>query len=109
MGDHRAVSYDFRVHRYGFPGGGSIPESAVVGRAFIKIWPVSQLGLLHVPSTFPQSQLTTSAPGSPRGWRPAAGRTPAARPQPVSPVPSSALGFAGAVPLTLLQRTARRR
>src|ERR1700744_3277570 len=44
MGDHRDVSYDSRGHRYGFPGGGSIPESAVVGRAFIKIWPVSQIG-----------------------------------------------------------------
>ena len=42
MGDHRDVSWDSRGHRYGFPGGGSIPESAVVGRAFIVIWPFSQ-------------------------------------------------------------------
>ena len=57
MGDHRDVSYDSRGHEFGFPGGGAIPESAVVGRAFIKIWPVSQFGLLSVPATFSQPKL----------------------------------------------------
>src|ERR1700743_3302134 len=41
MGDHRDVSYDSRGHRYGFPGGGAIPQSHVGGRVFIKIWPGS--------------------------------------------------------------------
>jgi signal peptidase I len=109
MGDHRDVSYDSRGHRYGFPGGGSIPKSAVVGRAFIKIWPVSQIGFLSVPSTFQQSQLTKSAAGSPGGSSSSAGLTSAATAEPLSPVTSYALGFAGAVPLTLVQRTARRR
>src|ERR1700744_1175736 len=44
MGDHRDVSYDSRGHRYGFPRGGASPERALGGRAFIKIWPVSQIG-----------------------------------------------------------------
>jgi signal peptidase I len=112
MGDHRDVSYDSRGHRYGFPGGGSIPESAVVGRAFIKIWPVSQLGFLNVPSTFNQPKLSASAAGSGSGTGSASGAqaslTSGGALQPASPVTSYALGFAGAVPLTLLQRKARR-
>src|ERR1700749_155500 len=70
MGDHRDVSYDSRGHQYGFPGGGSIPESAVVGRAFIRIWPLSQWGLLSVPATFNQPALTkttSAAPAPPAG------------------------------------------
>ena len=41
MGDHRPVSYDSRGHM-GDPGGGTIPESAVLGRAFVIIWPPSR-------------------------------------------------------------------
>ncbi len=63
MGDHRDVSWDSRGHRYGYPGGGSIPESAVVGRAFIVIWPLSQWAVLPIPSTFQQPALTASAGG----------------------------------------------
>jgi signal peptidase I len=107
MGDHRDVSYDSRGHRYGFPGGGSIPESAVVGRAFIKIWPFSQAGILNIPSTFQQTALSKSA-ASPAGSSSSATLTSAATAEPASPVTSYALGFAGAVPLTLLQRQARR-
>ena len=107
MGDHRDVSYDSRGHRYGFPGGGAIPESAVVGRAFIKIWPFSQVGILNIPSTFQQTALSKSAAGPP-GSSSSATLTSAATVKPASPVTSYALGFAGAVPLTLLQRQARR-
>jgi signal peptidase I len=106
MGDHRDVSYDSRGHEYGFPGGGSIPESAVVGRAFIKIWPLGQWGLLNVPSTFSQPKLTGSSSASGPGTQ--ATLTSAATPVPASPVTSYALGLTGAVPLTLLQRKARR-
>ncbi len=108
MGDHRDVSYDSRGHRYGFPGGGSIPESAVVGRAFIKIWPVSQVGILNIPSTFQQTQLNKTAASPPASSSSSASLTSAATAEPASPVTSYALGFAGAVPLTLLQRQARR-
>src|SRR6201996_1166721 len=110
MGDHRDVSYDSRGHRYGFPGGGSIPESAVVGRAFIKIWPVSQFGLLSVPATFNQPKLNkaSSASAALSGSPTQATLASAARAVPATPVTSYALGFAGAVPLTLLERKTRR-
>ncbi|HEY2520922.1 MAG TPA: signal peptidase I [Streptosporangiaceae bacterium] len=108
MGDHRDVSYDSRGHRYGFPGGGAIPESAVVGRAFIKIWPFSQVGILNIPSTFQQATLNKTAAGPAPGSSSSAALTSAATAKPASPVTSYALGFAGAVPLTLFQRKARR-
>jgi signal peptidase I len=47
MGDHRGDSSDSRFN-------GTIPESKVIGRAFIRVWPVSRIGLLHVPKTFSQ-------------------------------------------------------
>src|ERR1700761_5017095 len=109
MGDHRDVSYDSRGHRYGFPGGGAIPESAVVGRAFVKIWPFSQVGILSIPSTFEQSALNKSAAGPATGSSSSATLTATATAKPASPVTSYALGFAGAVPLTLLQRQGRRK
>jgi signal peptidase I len=88
MGDHRGVSYDSRGHQ-GDPGGGTIPESGVLGRAFVIIWPPSRAGILNIPGTFEQPRLNalTASGGA-------------------APV---ALGFAGAVPLTWLQRRLRRR
>jgi len=56
MGDHRSDSDDSRFHT-GDPGGGAIPESAVVGRAFLVIWPPSQLTDLVIPPTFAQPAL----------------------------------------------------
>ena len=85
MGDHRDVSDDSRGH-LGQPGGGTIPRSAVVGRAFIIIWPPSRWRILPIPGTFE---------------RPALNKAVAALPL--------ALGFTGAVPLTLLQRRIRQR
>ena len=41
MGDHRFVSYDSRGHMSD-PGNGTIPESQVVGRAFMIVWPPSR-------------------------------------------------------------------
>jgi signal peptidase I len=49
MGDHRADSDDSRGHRND-PGSGTIPESAVVGRAFLVVWPPAQLGSLPTPA-----------------------------------------------------------
>jgi signal peptidase I len=51
MGDHRNVSYDSRGH-IGDPGGGTIPESQVVGRAFLILWPPSRFRILPIPATF---------------------------------------------------------
>ena len=50
-GDHRDDSADSRAHT-GDPGGGTIPENRVIGRAFAIVWPPSHAGLLSIPSTF---------------------------------------------------------
>jgi signal peptidase I len=42
MGDHRSDSSDSRAH-------GPVPEDKVVGRAFVKVWPLSRIGPLKVP------------------------------------------------------------
>jgi signal peptidase I len=114
MGDHRLVSADSRGH-IGDPGGGTIPESAVLGRAFVIIWPPSRWGFLNIPATFEQPQLNASAA---QGGNAAAGGSSAALAaamdngtpikQAASPLPL-ALGFAGAIPVTWLQRKARGR
>jgi signal peptidase I len=96
MGDHRSVSYDSRGHQ-GDPGGGSIPESGVLGRAFVIVWPPSRVGFLNIPATFEQPQLNASTPNGASAAVAAAANAPLA------------LGFAGAVPLTWLQRRARLR
>ena len=60
MGDNRADSDDSR-YRTGDPGGGTIPESAVVGRAFLIIFPLSRIGDLPIPNTFQQAGLHAAA------------------------------------------------
>jgi len=64
MGDHRGDSEDSRFHT-GEPGRGAIPENQVVGRAFLIIWPPSQLRDLPIPSTFSQAVLRAGAAGFP--------------------------------------------
>src|SRR2546428_248176 len=63
MGDHRSDSDDSRYHP-GDPGGGAIPENQVVGRAFLIIWPLSQIRDLPIPSTFQQAALHAGAAGA---------------------------------------------
>jgi signal peptidase I len=60
MGDNRADSDDSR-YRQDAPGGGTIPESAVVGRAFVIIWPPSRITDLPIPATFQQAGLHAAA------------------------------------------------
>jgi signal peptidase I len=60
MGDNRADSDDSR-YRVGDPGGGTIPETAVVGRAFLIIFPLSRIGDLPIPNTFQQAGLRAAA------------------------------------------------
>ncbi len=92
MGDNRFYSEDSRDHQ-GDPGGGTIPESAVIGRAFVVIWPVSRWRILPIPATFNQPALNSShASAEPSGQA----------------IPL-ALGFTGAIPLTWLQRRIRLR
>ena len=114
MGDHRSISYDSRLHP-GAPGGGSIPESAVIGRAFVIIWPPSHWSVLNIPATFEQPQLNASTAA---GGNAASGGSAAALAaaldngtpvrQSASPIPL-ALGFVGAIPITWLQRKLRLR
>ena len=63
MGDHRSDSDDSRYHP-GDPGGGAIPENQVVGRAFLIIWPPSQLRDLPIPTTFRQAALHAGTAGA---------------------------------------------
>jgi len=67
MGDNRAISDDSRGHMSGFPAMGTVPENEVAGRAFLIIWPLSQLGDLPIPATFQQAALhagTAAAAGT---------------------------------------------
>jgi signal peptidase I len=60
MGDDRGNSDDSR-YRMDDPGEGTIPESAVVGRAFMIIWPLSRFNDLPIPNTFKQPALSAAA------------------------------------------------
>jgi signal peptidase I len=60
MGDNRSDSADSRLHTNA-AGGGSIPESAVVGRAFLIIWPFSRVSDLPIPNTFEQPALAAAS------------------------------------------------
>jgi signal peptidase I len=95
MGDHRSVSYDSRGH-IGNPGGGTIPESQVVGRAFVILWPPSRFRVLPIPATF--TMLNT-------------GHALGARAVSELAMPATPLVLAGSVaaPLTWLDRRLRRR
>ena len=94
MGDHRNVSYDSRGH-VGDPGGGAIPESQVVGRAFLILWPPSRFRVLPIPATF--TKLNTSQA---LGARAVGDLT--------TPAAPFALAGAVALPLTWLDRRRRR-
>ena len=93
MGDHRNDSLDSRYHM-DEPGGGSVPDSDVVGRAIVVAWPLSHWSTLPIPDTFSQSGITTQSGG------------------PVVAAlvnePATA-GLIGAVPLTWLYRRGRLR
>ena len=106
MGDHRLISDDSRNH-LGEPGGGTVPENAVIGRAFVIIWPPSRWRILPIPATFQQPKLNAAA-AAPPAARDTAGLL-SARLEPSSPALPLALGFAAAVPVTWLQRRARLR
>ena len=109
MGDNRFYSDDSRLHQND-PGNGTVPESAVIGRAFIIIWPLSRWRFLPIPATFEQPALNGShAAASAGGAQPAGAGLLSARAEPTGQAIPLALGFAGAIPLTWLQRRVRRR
>jgi signal peptidase I len=114
LGDHRGVSDDSRGHEAD-PGNGMILESKVIGRAFVIVWPPSSWRILRIPATFGQPGIDSPAAGGQRSAAagpavadPAASLRPAQlRPEPdYLPVTG---GVALALPLTWLQRRARRR
>ena len=117
MGDNRAVSDDSRL-RMGDPGRGTIPENEVIGRAFVIVWPPSRWRFLPIPSTFDvpgidkarsSAQGTQSAAQDSAAQQSAVSALLGAKVQPQGPYLPLAAGLAGAVPLTWLQRRARRR
>ena len=110
MGDNRLYSDDSRLHQDD-PGGGTVPESAVIGRAFVIIWPFSHWRILPIPATFSQSGL--SALGGPTaGGGGLSGAQSGAVPTRVEaggPAWPLAFGFIVATPLTWAQRRVRMR
>jgi signal peptidase I len=134
MGDNRAVSDDSRL-RQARPGGGTIPESQVIGRAFMIVWPPSRWRILPIPSTFGQpgvskpahaaasgagmaspgdgtasyhtsgmsGQVTSGTPG-----QAAMAKAMGVQVRSEAPYAPLAAGLVAGVPLTWLQRRARR-
>ncbi len=51
MGDNRGNSSDSRAHQ-GDPGGGQVSEKSVVGKAWLRVWPLGRAGFIHKPSSF---------------------------------------------------------
>ncbi|SHM68680.1 signal peptidase I [Actinacidiphila paucisporea] len=80
MGDNRQNSLDSRFHPT-LPGGGTVPNSDVVGRAFVVAWPVNRWDVLSIPGTFSQPGINAAGAAVP-----------------------AAAGFAGALPLVLWRR-----
>jgi len=111
MGDNRAISDDSRDHE-GDPGDGTIPENAVIGRAFVIIWPPSRWRILPIPATFEQSTLNSSGSTAAAGTTADGANAAAvlsARLEPSSPALPLSLGFAAALPVSWLQRKVRHR
>jgi signal peptidase I len=109
MGDHRLISADSRDHE-GDPGGGTVPQSAVIGRAFVIIWPPSRWRILPIPATFEQPKVGALAASPPAYTASASAYTVgllSARLEPSSPALPLSLGFAAAIPVTWLQRRFR--
>jgi signal peptidase I len=136
MGDNRGDSADSRYHDCQLSAAtcepwdrdGTIPESAVIGRAFVVIWPPSRFRMLWVPATFGQAALSAGRSGAAAATGPAArsaaaARSPtAARPAataalatrqlraiPASPAMPLTAGGIVAVPVALLERRIRLR
>lgn len=89
-GDHRDDSADSRSHT-GDPGGGTIPESKIIGRAFVIVWPMGHWRGLAIPKTF------TAVAGATFGTTPRNSTTP------------YGLGLAAVLPIGTLRLRRRRR
>ena len=121
MGDNRGDSSDSRLHDCSIVGAacvpwdrdGTIPESAVIGRAFMVIWPFSRIKVLWVPSTFGQAGLSSGHSGA--VWERSAAAPDARvsdgqlRAIPADPALPLAAGAILAAPVALLERRIRMR
>jgi signal peptidase I len=110
LGDHRSVSDDSRGHE-AEPGNGFIPENKVIGRAFLIVWPPSHWRVLSIPSTFDQPGIDSPAKAAMAAARAGSQDDSLLVSARVAPEPSYlpvVAGFVGAIPLTWLQRSARR-
>ncbi|MFH9724445.1 signal peptidase I [Streptomyces sp. NPDC017254] len=81
MGDNRQNSLDSRFHQQ-LPGGGTVSNDEVVGRAVVIAWPVTRWATLPVPDIFDNPALNKAMSAAPLG----------------------AAGLAGALPLVLWRR-----
>ena len=86
----------------GFPATGPFPENEVVGRAFLIIWPPSQIGDLPIPATFQQAALHAGASGA------AVLRVAGAAVSAVAAVPAAGAAAVFGIPLLALRRGRRR-
>jgi len=101
MGDNRSDSSDSRLHDCAVTGAecrswdrdGTVPESSVIGRAFMVVWPPSRMRVLWVPADFNGIGASSAAP----------------RALPAGPALPLTAGALAAVPLTLLERRIRLR
>lgn len=71
LGDHRAISDDSRGHQAD-PGNGMVPESKVIGRAFVIAWPPGRWRILPIPATFGQPGIVRAGSGAATSYLPAA-------------------------------------
>jgi signal peptidase I len=85
MGDHRQDSRDSR-YNMGEPGGGSVPDSKVIGRAIAVAWPIPHWKTLPIPTALSQPGITNQAATLTASSSPAL------------------LALVGAVPITFLNR-----
>jgi signal peptidase I len=79
LGDHRAMSDDSRGHQAD-PGNGMVPESKVIGRAFVIAWPPSRWRILPIPATFGQPGIAKAGATARAAYLPATAVTVSAVP-----------------------------
>ncbi|KOX35784.1 MULTISPECIES: signal peptidase I [unclassified Streptomyces] len=75
MGDNRQNSLDSRFHQE-LPGGGTVADDLVVGRAVVVAWPVTRWATLPVPTVFDDPALNKAMAAAPLGAASLAGALP---------------------------------
>ncbi len=75
MGDNRQNSLDSRFHQE-LPGGGTVANDLVVGRAVVVAWPVTRWATLPVPGIFDDPALNKAVAAAPLGAASVAGALP---------------------------------